>query len=297
MLRQKKSASSHPPTSTSKKKKKSASPTATSNSQQQELWCRHRDFLSPEEKETVERETRAARAAGGSRLAAAMHLLVVRRILVGDATNPKQMKLWSAYLAANLPGFSISRAQVFKDISAAAAAEKLFPATFLGVFIDHGYALNVRPTAEAPLGKFTEPSKHCLSHLTGVELGERECLEVLADVAATIKAEAKSNRNNKPSLTLQQQRDAIYADIHNDVVSGIEKLSHAIEPGFSYTMTDFRDDLETIVGRLMTAAGFDVLDVETKNLPEGCNRLSFSGSAVDSSDDKTSEAALAATAA
>jgi len=290
-----KKKSSPPPTPTSKKRK-SASPTPTSNSHQQELWCRHRDCLSPEERETVERETNAARAAGGSRLAVALHLLVVRRILCGDATNSKQKKLWSAYLAANLPGFSISRAQVFKDISAAAGAEEIFPTTFLNVFVSSGYALNVRPTVEQPLGKFTEPSKHRLSHLTGDELGEPECLEVLANVADAIKAEAKRNRDNKPVVSLQQQRDGIYADIHNSIVSGMEKLSRAIEPGFSYTTTDFRDDLETIVGRLMTAVGFDVLDVETKNLPEGFKRLSAPGSALDSSDETIGETASAATA-
>lgn len=231
-----KKKSSPPPTPTSKKRK-SASPTPTSNTEPMLVWHRHYEALAAEKQETIKRETAAARAASASRLAVALHLMVVRRILVGDATNPKQMKLWSAYLAANLPGFSISRAQVFKDISAAAAAEELFPATFLSAFIDGGYALSVRPTAEAPLGKFTEPSKHRLSHLTGDELGERECLEVLADVAAAIKAEAKKNRI-KPTLTIQQQRDGIYADIHNDVISGMEKLSRAIEPGFSYTMTD-----------------------------------------------------------
>lgn len=34
----------------------------------------------------------------------------------------------------------------------------------------------------------------------------------------------------------------------------------------------------------MTAAGFDVLDVETKNLPEGFNRLCLPGAALDSSE-------------
>lgn len=263
------------------------------------VWHRHHEALTREEKETIERETAAARAAGGSRLAVAMHLMVVRRILRGDATNPTQKKLWSAYLAANLPGFSISRAQVFRDIDAAEAAEELFPQVgFLKVFVDSGYALNVRPTVQQPLGKFTEPCKHRLSHLTGDELGEPGYLEVLADAADAIKAEAKRNRIAKPEVTLQVKRDGIYADIHNAVVSGMEKLSRAIEPGFSYTMRDFRDDLETIVGRLMTAAGFDVLDVETKNLPEGFNRLNVPGSAVDSSDtNHTSETALAATAA
>lgn len=212
-------------------------------------------------------------------------LRVVRRILVGDATNPKQMKLWSAYLAANLPGFCISRAQVFKDISAAAAAEELFPATFLSVFIESGYALNVRPTAEAPLGKFTEPSKHRLSHLTGDALGEKECLEVLADVADAIKAEAKKNRPIKPTLTVQQQRGVIYANIHNAIVSGVVQLSGTTEPSYAYTLTDVRDDLELILGRIMTAARLDVLDVETKNLPEGFNRLSLPCPALDSSED------------
>jgi hypothetical protein len=292
-----KKKSSPPPTQTSKKRK-SASPIPTSNSHQQELWCRHRDCLSPEVRETVERETNLARAAGGSRLSVALHLLIVRRILCGDATNSKQKKLWSAYLAANLPGFSISRAQVFKDISAAAAAQEVFPTTFLNAFVNSGYALNVRPTVVQPLGKFTEPSKHRLSKLPSDELGEQECLELLALAAEAIKAEAKRNRNDKPTVTLQVKRDGIYADIHNSVIRGMEKLSRAIEPGYSYTATDFRDDLETIVGRLMTAAGFDALDAETKNLPEGFNRLNVPGSAVESSDtDDTNEAALAATAA
>lgn len=295
MSRQKRSKSTLPRPKS--KKQKSASPTPTSNSQQQELWCRHRDGLSTEEKEIVERETNLARAAGGSRLAAALHLLVVRRILVGAATNPKQKKQWSAYLAANLPGFSISRAQVFKDISAAAVAQELFPTTFLNAFVTGGYALNVRPTVEQPLGKFTEPSKHRLSHLISDELGERECLEVLADVADAIKADAKKKRDEKPTLTLQQRRDGIYADIHNAVVSGIEKLSSAMERGYSYTLTDVRDDLELIVNRIMTAVGIDALELEPRPLPEGFDRLRLSDSASDSSGDATREAAMAATAA
>jgi hypothetical protein len=205
--------------------------------------------------------------------------------------------LWSVYLAANLPGFSISRAQIFRDIDAAEQAERLFPqVSFLKVFVDSGYALNVRPTVDLPLGKFTKPCEHILGQLSSQELGDKECLSVLADAAADIKAQAKQNRIIKPTLTVQQRRNHIYADIHDAVVSGMQKLSRTVERGYSYTLTDFRDDLETIVGRLMTAVGLDVLDVETKSLPDGFNPLSLPGSAVDYSESgETTEAAFAAT--
>jgi hypothetical protein len=271
--RQKKRKSASP--TPKSKKQKSASPTPTSNTELLNDWHKHRDGLTTEEKALIDRETAAARAAGGSRLAAARHLLVVRRFLVGDATNPKQMKLWSAYLAANLPGFSISRAQVFKDISAAKAAEELFPATFLNVFIDSGYALNVRPTAEAPLGKFTEPSKHRLSHLMGDELGEQECLEVLADVADAIKAEAKRNRPTPTPQSADEKRSRILKAIHEAVIDGIEDLAKAIEPGEEYSAMRLRDDLETIVCRVLKATGIDALELEPKALPEDFKSLSL----------------------
>lgn len=281
------------------KKRKSASPTATSNTEQMLVWHRHYEALTPEKQETIQRETSAARAAGGSRLAVALHLQVVRRILVGDATNPTQKKLWSAYLAANLPGFSISRAQVFKDMSAAAAAQELFPTTFLNAFVTSGYALNVRPTVEQPLGKFTEPSKHRLSHSKGDELGEKECLEVLAAAAEAIKAEAKRKRDEKPKkLTAEQKRKRILADLHNDTIGYFERLAKAIEPGDSYTAMHLRDDLEEFLCRLMTAMEIDALEPRQISLPDGFKPLNLTGSAVDSSKtDDTNEAALAATAA
>src|ERR1035437_9221500 len=84
------------------------------------------------------------------------------------------------------------------------------------------------------------------------------------------------------------------ADIHNSVIRRIAWLSDAIEPGDSYASMHLRDDLELIVNRIMTAAGIDVLELEPRSLPEGFERLSLSDSAPDSSDDATSEAALAA---
>ncbi len=259
--------------STHQKKRKSASPTTTSNSQQQELWHRHFGNLDPQVKQTIECETRAARAAGGSRLAVAMSLLTVRRILCGDATNPKQKQLWSAYLAVNLPGFYISRSQVFTDIKAAKVARETFPAAFLDEFLASGYALNVRPTVEEPIGKYTKPCQQILAKLKHEELSGKECQTVLAEAAAFIKADAKRSRLARPTLSIQEKRQAIYAEIHNAVISGIEQLSNATEPGYSYSADDVRCDLELILGRIMTAVPLDALDVETRNLPDGLNRL------------------------
>lgn len=279
------------------KKLKSTSVLPTTDTQQQEMWHRLFDCLKPQDQETILSETSAARAAGGSRLAVALHLRIVRRVLCDDATNAKQKKLWSAYLAANLPGFSISRAQVFRDISAAEAANETFPPAFLAEFISGGYALNVRPSIEEPLGKFTKPCKQILAKLKSEELNEKQCQTVLAEAAAKIKAEAKKNRVHTSLPSAQEKRDRILADIHNLVIKRIAWLPDAIEPGDSYTSMNLRDDLELIVNRIMTAAGIDVLEVEPRSLPEGFERLSLSDSAPNSSDDATSEAALAATAA
>jgi hypothetical protein len=291
-----KKKSSPPPTPTSKKRK-SATPTPPSNSQQQELWYRCRDGLSPEVRETVENETRAARAAGGSRLAAALHLLVVHDALCGDATNPKQKKLWSAYLAVNLPGFYISRSQVFIDIKAAKVARE-FPAAFLNEFLTSGYAINVRPTTREPLGKFTEPCKQILAKLKPEELSGKECQTVLAEAAAIVKAEAKKNRASKTVLTAEEKRERLVAELHNTTIGYFEDLAtEANESGDSYVAMHVRDDLEEFVCRLMTAMDVDALELRQMSLPEGFHRLKLSSSAVDSSDDETSESALAATAA
>jgi hypothetical protein len=168
------------------------------------------------------------------------------------------------------PGSSL---QGHQCCGGAAAAENIFSTTFLSVFISSGYALNVRPTVEEPLGKFTEPSKHGLSHLRGDELGEAECLELLADVAPKIKAKAKKNRPAKSVASAQEKRERILADIHNHVIKRIAWLPDAIEPGDSYTSMHLRDDLELIVNRIMTAAGIDVLELEPRPLPDGYESL------------------------
>ncbi len=265
----------------SRTKKKSSPPTTpTSNTELLNDWHRHLDCLDAKEKALIERETEAARAAGGSRLAVALHLMVVRRILVGDATNPRQKKLWSAYLAANLPGFCISRAQVFKDISAAAVAEGFFPAAFLNAFLADGYALNVRPSVEEPLGKYTKPCQHALAELNSEELNEKQCQSVLADVAADIKAAAKSNRTPPVKLSAEEKRFQIFKDIHEIVLSSLEDLAKAVEEGDEYPTSNVRDELEEIVGRLLSATGIETLDLEQRRLPEGYRSLNLPAPAV-----------------
>lgn len=284
------------PTAASKKRK-SVSPTPTPITEPTLVWHRHYQALAPDKQETIQRETAAARAAGGSRLAVAMHLMVVRRILRGDATNPKQKKLWSAYLAANLPGFCISRAQVFRDISAAEAAEETFPAVFLAEFISGGYALSVRPSVEEPIGKFTAPCKQILVKLDPEHLSSEECAAVLTEASAIIRAEAKKNRTGKTALTAEDKRESILTSLHNTAVSFFSDLAQAIEPGDSYNAMHVRDDLEEIVCRLMTALGVDALELRQVSLPDGFDRLSLPNSFQNSSVEEPSEIATAANAA
>ncbi len=290
-------------------KRQLISPTS-SPEQKVELWRHHFDCLNSQDKEVILSETRAAQAAGGSRLSIAMHLLVVRDMLIGDATNPTQKKLWSAYLATFLPGLCISRSQLFIDMAAAKAAKETFTPTFLQAFVSGGYALRVRPTVEEPLGKFTKPTRHILLNMKGGDLGEKECLEVLSEASAIIKAEAKKNRDTKPTLTAEEKRNRILADLHNNTIGYFEDLAKAIEAGDSYDSKDVYGDLQDFVSRLMTAMGVDALEPFPRSLPAAFNRLSLPGSAVDSSEESavnsseettdseatSDEAAMAATA-
>jgi hypothetical protein len=264
---------------------------SSTNSPEQkvELWRRHFDCLNSKDKEVILSETRAARAAGGSRLAIAMHLLVVRDMLVGDATNPTQKKLWSAYLAVFLPGLCISRSQLFIDIAAAQSAKQMFSPVFLQTFIEGGYALRVRPTAEEPLGKYTNPCTRILKKLESAELDERQCATVLADASAIIKAEARKNRVAKPALTAEEKRNRILADLHNTTIKYFEDLSKAIEPGDSYESKDVYGDLQDFVSRLMTAMGVDALEPFPRRLPDGFTPLSIPGLVLESSEESIVE--------
>jgi hypothetical protein len=257
------------------KKRKSASPTPTSNTELLSDCHQHRAGLTTEEKAFIDRETDAARAAGGSRLAAAKHLLIVRRFLVGDATNPKQKKLWSAYLAANLPGFCISRSQVFKDMKAAEIAEEIFPAAFLNEFVTGGYALNLRPTVEEPLGKFTEPCQQILAKLKSEELNAVQFRTVLSEAASIVKENAKKNRAPRASESADEKRARIMKAIHEAILDGLEDLALAIEEGDEYPTSNGRDELEEIVGRLLTATEIETLDLGQRRLPEGYRSLNL----------------------
>lgn len=280
-----------------KKAKKQSVPPTNKFEEQVELWHRHFNSFNSQEQETILSETRAAQAAGGSRLAIAMHLLVVRNMLNGEATNPKQKKLWSAYLAVFLPGLCISRSQLFIDLAGAEAAQKAFPPKFLQAFISGGYALRMRPTEQEPLGKFTAYCQHLLTKL-GHQPDEAESKFLLAEAAANIKADAKKSRVKKAALTADEKRKSILEALHNMTLRSFEDLAEAIEIGESYTPMRVRDDLEEFVCRLMTAMEIDDLELRQMPLPEGFNRLNLPDSAVNSSKtDDTSEAALAATAA
>lgn len=280
----------------SKKHKPSHSPKAKTSDEQQEQWLRHLATLNRSDQEIIKRETDAAKAVCGSRLSVAKHLSQVRDILCLDLANAKQKHNWTLYLRVALPGLAVSRSQMFRDILAWRKAEKTFPQLLLEEFLANGYALTVRPTIEQPLGKMTEPIQHILTKRKPEALNGKECETVLVEAAAIIKAGAKKSRHHK-SASVKEKRDQIYADVHISVVSRIEQLSSTMEPGYSYTLSDIRSDLELIFSRIMTAVGVDDVELEPGRLPEGFKRLSLPSSAVDSSNDATGQVASAATAA
>lgn len=279
------------------KKSKTPSQPVNVNFEQRELWHRHFDALSSDDREIIEHETRKATAACGSRLAVAKHLSNVRSVLCRDLSNPKQKHQWTLYLKVNLPGLASSRTQAFRDIKAWQAAEERFPPCLLEEFLSSGYALAVRPTVDEPIGKYTKPLQQILAKLGPGELNAKECEAVLLESAAIIKAEAKRNRPGKATLSVEERRERILADIHNSVIARIVDLSSAVEPGDSYTSTRVRDDLELIVSRLMTAIGVDALEAEPRSLPEGFEPLSLSSLEVAASEETSDEAAFVVTAA
>jgi hypothetical protein len=263
-----------------------ASKSLSNSEVQQEQWLRHFDALSTDDREIIEQETREAKAACGSRLAVAKHLANVHDVLCHDLANAKQKRPWTLFLMACLPGLAVSRSQAFRDIKAWKKAKKEFPAPFLDAFLSSGYALSVRPTADEPLGKYTKPCERVLAELNSEGLNEKQCETVLAEVAATIKAEAKRNRvGNNKALTAEQKRNRLLADLHNSTIDSFEHLAKAIERGDSYESKEVCDDLQEFVCRLMTAMGVEGLELRQMSLPDGFRRLSLPCSAADSSEE------------
>lgn len=253
--------------------------------------------LNPSDQEVIQRETDAAKAVSGSRLSVAKHLSQVREVLCRDWANPKQKHNWTLYLRVALPGLAVSRSQMFRDILSWRKAEETFPQLLLDEFLANGYALTVRPTIEQPLGTMTEECQHLLSKLHGEELNAVQYRGILSEAADRVKTKAKENRAPRVRKSADEKRSRILKDIHEAVISGLEDLVRAIEPGESYPARRVRDDLEEIVCRLMTATDVDDLELRQMSLPEGFEWLSLPDSAPDSSNDATSNAALAATAA
>lgn len=258
------------------KRKPSPVPTRTTSEQQQEEWERLFATFTPAEKETVERGTKAAKAAAGSRLAVAMNLLQVRDVVCRDLTNPKQKRKWTLCLRVTLPGLATSRSQTFRDMLVVSKAKERFPASLLDEFIASGYALNVRPTAEEPLGRMTKPLLHVLEQIgDDVELNSAQCRTVLAEAANIVKKNAKESRAPRTPRSAEEKRERILHSIHEVVISSLEDLAKAIEPGDEYPARNLRDDLELIVGRLLTATGIEALDLELRSLPEGYECLNL----------------------
>jgi hypothetical protein len=202
----------------------------------------------------------------------------VHDVLCRDLKGPKQKHRWSLYLKVTLPGVALSRAQVFKDITAWRKAEESFPTPLLDEFLSDGYAFNVRPSVEEPLGKFTEPCQHLLAKLGLEELDERQCRYILGEAATTIKQTAKKSCPRNTPRSADEKRERILAQIHESFLRGMEELTKAVESGESYSAMRVRDDLEFIFGRLMTATQVDALELEPRVLPDGFKRLSVEAS-------------------
>lgn len=262
----------------SRRRNKSASsppPKPTTSDQQQEQWERHFATLAPEDQECIERETREAKAVSGSRLGAAKHLSKVHDVLCRDLKNPKQKRQWTLYLRVTLPGVAVSRSQMFRDIQAWRVAQDTFRPEFLNEFLSSGYAFNVRPTVEQPLGKMTEPCQQILAKLKPEELNGVQFRTVLAEAANIVKENAKKNRAPRTPLSADEKRSQILKGIHETVLSGLEDLARAIEPGQKYPTSNVRDELEEIVGRLLTATGIETLELERRVLEDGYRSLSL----------------------
>ncbi len=240
---------------------------------QREQWRRYLETLPPEESAIVQQETDAAKVACGSRLTVAKHLSRVHDILCRDLKNAKQKKQWTVYLRVSLPGLAISRSQVFKDIKAWERARTMFPASFLDSFLSSGYALAVRPSVDAPLGKYTEPCQHVLSHLGEVNPTKEQVEQVLTDVVQMLKREAKNSHVPPAKKTAEEKRLKALSDVHEAVISQLLNLIEAVEPNEKYTKMHLRDDLELIIGRLMAATEMDALDIEPRDFPDDFSTL------------------------
>jgi hypothetical protein len=258
---------------TTRKKISNSQPPTLTTEQALEQWLRHFDTLSADQRAIVEQQTLAAREASGSRLAVAKHLSSVRSVVCANLTNPKQKRMWTLFLRAKLPGLAFSRSQVFKDMQGWEAAQKMFPAAFLDSFLKTGYALAVRPSVDAPLGKYTEPCQHVLSQLGTEDLSESQMEQVLAEVVQMLKDDAKKSRVPQAKKTAEEKRVKALSDVHEYIIAQLLNLAEAVEPNEKYTTMHLRDDLELIMGRVMTATNMEVLDAEPKSLPKGFSKL------------------------
>jgi hypothetical protein len=201
--------------------------------------------LDVKKRETINEETEALRESlkQGSALEIGKHLSIVREILapsiLGKSPNSKHKKTWGVYLRASLGGFS--RQTSYNWMDAYEETDKLFPRNFIMAFVESGYAVGLRISKDAPLGKYTDKAKQHTKNRDNMSLAEAE--KLVPQVIAATRAQ-KSNRTTvTPSIIMERATDSLV----NSVKAFVKKQTGDDDA------TQYREALEGIIGRAMDA--------------------------------------------